>query len=207
MLSDNPITLWMDDLRVADAAAAQKLWDHFVSRICDAARRKLRPETRRVYDEEDAALSAFHSLCTGIAAGRFPDLHDRDSLWSLLLTITVRKVADRQRHDQRHCRDVRRNVSDAVFTKSTDKHPRAGTDLLASREPTPELAAEFVETCGCLFQSLGDPSLQQVVLLRMEGHTDDEIAQRMKWSRRTVQRRLEIIRRHWNRLELSSAQD
>jgi DNA-directed RNA polymerase specialized sigma24 family protein len=204
MSSDNPITFWIDALRNADKAAAQKLWNHFASRLYEMGRKKLRPETRRVYDEEDAAQSAFHSVCAGIAGGRFPDLHDRDSLWNLLLAITARKVADRQRHDRQLRRDVRRNLPDAVFTQSgTDSAP-AAVDVLVSREPTPALVAEFVETCEFLFKSLNDPALEQVVLLRMDGYTDEEIARRLKWSRRTVQRRLEIIRRHCNRLELAS---
>src|SRR5438094_672479 len=111
MSSDDPVTLWIDELRNADEAAAQKLWLHFVSRLYDLARKKLMPETRRVYDEEDAAQSAFHSVCAGIAAGRFPDLQDRDSLWHLLLAITGRKVAHRHRHDRQQRRDVRRNLS------------------------------------------------------------------------------------------------
>jgi DNA-directed RNA polymerase specialized sigma24 family protein len=42
------------------------------------------------------------------------------------------------------------------------------------------------------------------VTLRMEGYTDAEVADRLRCSRRTVQRRLEVVRRHWGRLELSS---
>ena len=64
-------------------------------------------------------------------------------------------------------------------------------------------AAEFVDTCESLFQSLNDSSLQQVMTLRMEGWTDTDVADRLKCSRRTVQRRLEVIRRHCNRLELA----
>jgi hypothetical protein len=43
-------------------------------------------------DEEDAALSAFDSVCAGLARGRFPQLSNRDELWSLLVVITTRKV-------------------------------------------------------------------------------------------------------------------
>jgi len=76
--------------------------------------------------------------------------------------------------------------------------------LLPLANPTPEFAAEFVETCETLFLSLEDPDLQQVVTLaRGKAMRDDEIAVRLKCSRRTVQRRLEVIRRHWDRLELS----
>jgi DNA-directed RNA polymerase specialized sigma24 family protein len=53
-------------------------------------------------------------------------------------------------------------------------------------------------------QSLGDPQLQLVATLRMEGYTDAEIGQRLGCSRSTVQRRLEIIRRSGLRLTESS---
>lgn len=204
MSSDDPATLWIAELRNADEAAARKLWNHFVSRLYELGRKKLRPQTRRVYDEEDAAQSAFHSVCAGIGAGRFPDLRDRESLWHLLLVFTARKVSHRQRHDQQQRRDVRRNLSDSIFVQANDSSPGAGVDLIVSREPTPEFAAEFVETCEVLYQSLDDPALQQVVTLRMEGCTDADVAERLKCSRRTVQRRLEVIRRHCDRLELSS---
>ena len=203
MSSDDPVTLWIDELRNADEAAARKLWNHFVTRLYELGRKKLRPETRRVYDEEDAAQSAFHSVCAGIAAGRYPDLESRGSLWHLLVVITARKVARRQRHDQQQCRDVHRNLSDSVFLPPSDYSATAGVDRIASREPTPEFAAEFVETCDLLFRSLDDPAPQQVVTLRLEGYTDAQVADRLKCSRRTVQRRLEVVRRHWGRLELS----
>jgi RNA polymerase sigma factor (sigma-70 family) len=197
MSSHDPVTIWIDELRCADEAAAQNLWNHFVGRLYELGRKKLRQETKRVYDEEDAAQSAFHSVCAGIRAGRFPDLHDRDGLWRLLVVITARKVAHRQRYDRQERRDIRRNVSEYIFAPSAEESAFAGLGPIA-REPTAEFAAEFVETCERLFQGLNDPALEQVVTLRMEGHTDSEIADKLKCSRRTVQRRLEVIRRHWS---------
>ncbi len=200
MVDDNPITLWMDQLRQGDDLAARDLWNHFFQRLHELARHKLRLTTRPVYSEEDAAQSAFNSVCVGIVAGRFPDLHDRDSLWRLMLVITAQKVANRHRHDQRHRRDVRRNVSDSIFTENKQN---LGVHVMAviSREPTPEFAAEFVDICEQLFRTLEDPKLHGIAALKIEGFTDREISERLKCSLRTVQRRLTIIRRHWERLE------
>jgi DNA-directed RNA polymerase specialized sigma24 family protein len=197
MGNDDPVTLWIDQLRDEDEDAARNLWNHFVSRLYDSARKKLRPETRRVYDEEDAAQSAFHSVCVGISQGRFPDLHDRESLWRLLLVVTSRKVSHRHRFDQQQRRDVRRISADSVFIQSQGDSTFGNVGAVSSREPTPEFVAEFIETCDTLFTSLEDESLQDVATLRMEGYQDSEIAQRLGCSRRTVQRRLEVIRRHW----------
>jgi len=170
-------------------------------RLYETARRKLRRDSRRVYDEEDAAISAFQSVCAGISAGRFPDLQDRDSLWGLLLVITCRKVIRRHRHDRQQQRDVRRTSYDSVFANSTDDSPPPGLQQVATREPSPEFAAAFADTCESLFESLDDDSMIEIVSLRMHGHTDTEIARQLNCSRSTVQRRLEVIRRHLERTQ------
>jgi RNA polymerase sigma factor (sigma-70 family) len=110
--------------------------------------------------------------------------------------MTSQKISNRHRFDQRQRRDIRRTLSDSIFTNSQrDDGP------LLSREPTPEFAAELEDTCERLFQSLADPDLKEIAVLRLEGYTDAEIATQLHCSRRTVQRRLTMIRRHWEDLE------
>lgn len=196
VLQDDPITVWLNELREDEESAAQKIWDHYVKRLYDAMRRKIHPNTRRVYDEEDAAQSAFQSLCRGIRAGRFPDLKDRLSLWRLLLVIASRKISMRHRYDQRDRRDVRRTLDDSIFLRP-NATGHAVVDQLPSREPTPEFAAEFVETCGSLFEQIEDPRVFEIARLKIEGYSDDEVAERVNCSRRTVQRKIEAIRRNW----------
>jgi RNA polymerase sigma factor (sigma-70 family) len=198
--TDEPVTRWIEELRQGDQSAARQVWQHFVGRLCTATRGELRPETRRVYDEEDAAQSAFNSLCAGVAAGRFPDLDNRHSLWRLLLVIASRKVAHRHRYDQQQCRDVRRNLEESIFCLPTDSAVgRLGQ--LPSREPTPEYQAEFVETSIALFEVLDEPELQRIAELRIEGYGDTEIAERLDCSRQAVQRKVERIRRRWLRIQ------
>ena len=197
---DDPVTLWIEQLRAQDEVAAERLWHHFVSRLVELARSQLNPKTRRVYDEEDAALSAFNSVCQSVRAGRLTELRDRGSLLALLLRVTTLKVAQRHRFDLRQRRDVRRNLSDSVFARGETAAPFA--EPSHSREPSPQFAAEFVDTCATLIQRLNDPSLERVVQLRMEGYSDSEIGRQLDCSRRTVQRRLEAIRRQCDKLLL-----
>ena len=192
---DDPVSLWIEQLRAADDSAAARLWSHFAHRLLASARKKLRPKTRALYDEEDAVQSAFNSVCAGIAAGRFDDLSDRDSMLRFLLVITSRKVSRRHQFDQRQQRDVRRNVTSHVFANSSDDFLNDPIQQLPSREPTPEFAAEFTDTCERFFQQLDDPQLREIVTLRLEGYTDTEIGSQLKCSRRTVQRSLEMARR------------
>jgi len=198
-MPDDPVSLWIDQLRNANEGAARRVWEHFSSRLFAIARRKLRLDTRRVYDEEDAVQSMFRSICTGMAEGRFPDLRDRDSLWSLMLVITSQKISNRHRFDQQQRRDIRRTLSDSIFTNSEQSE-----GILLSREPTPEFAAELEETCQHLFETLDDPDLKQIALFRLEGYTDEEIAEKLNCSRRMVQRRMTMIRRAWEGLEFAS---
>ena len=137
MLSgDDAITIWIDELEKGNDEAGRKLWAHFFHRLREIARPKLRLTTRPVYDEDDAAQSAFNSVCVGIIEGRFPDLHDRDGLWRLMLVITAQKVSRRHRYDQQQRRDVRRNLSDSIFTNSRERFVVGDSgSLRASRPP------------------------------------------------------------------------
>src|SRR5262249_26493472 len=98
-VADDPsITTWIALLRQGDAAAAQPLWERYFARLVAFARGKLQGVARRAADEEDVALSAFHSFCQ--AAGRFPRLNDRDDLWQVLVMLTARKAFQERRDQQ-----------------------------------------------------------------------------------------------------------
>jgi DNA-directed RNA polymerase specialized sigma24 family protein len=63
--------------------------------------------------------------------------------------------------------------------------------------PTPELAAQVVDECRRLLGKLGDEELKSIAVWQMEGHTVEEIAQRLACSPRTVARKLAVIRDLW----------
>src|SRR5262245_65329915 len=96
------VTYWLDRLqKTGDPTAAQKLWESYFQRLVALARAKLRGVPRRAADEEDVALSAFESFCRGAQHGRFPQLHDRNNLWRLLVVITSRKALNLAQHEGR----------------------------------------------------------------------------------------------------------
>ena len=91
---ENSVTQWIGDLRTGDRDEASRLlWERYFERLARLAQGRLRAASRGSADGEDVALSVFDSFFQGIAAGRFPDLGNRDDLWRLLVTITARKVA------------------------------------------------------------------------------------------------------------------
>ncbi len=190
MTSTGSVTHWIGQLKAGEAAAAQKLWEGYFQKMVELARQKLQGLPRRAADEEDVALSAFHSLCRGASSGRFPQLSDRNSLWPLLVALTAHKAVDLLRHERR----LKRGGPSADTAE-----PAAAVEVeqLLGREPTPEFAVQVAEQCQRLLDRLGDEVLQSVALWKMEGYTTEEIAARLGCVPRTVERKLRMIRRLW----------
>jgi DNA-directed RNA polymerase specialized sigma24 family protein len=130
-----------------------------------------------------------------VAQGRFARLDDRDDLWRLLATLTARKALNQAQHQRCQKRGGGR-VRDEGALHGPDASS-GGLDHVAGPMPTPEFAAMMVEECTRLLGVLGDESTRQVALLRMEGYSGEEIAERLGCNRRTVTRRLELIRQKW----------
>ena len=195
------VTCWLGNLKEGDLAAAQPLWERYFARLVGVARGKLKKvrRTSAGEDEEDAALSAFNSFCGGMARGRFPQLADRDDLWKLLVVITARKAMAQAQREGRKKRGGGRVVDEAVLfgQGSGDDGSLAGLERIAGDGPSPEFAAMMAEECQRLLDSLDDDSLRQVALSRMEGYTNDEIADQLGCARRTIARRLDLIRKTW----------
>jgi DNA-directed RNA polymerase specialized sigma24 family protein len=197
-MADDPVTQWLYALQGGDSAAAQKLWERYFERLVRFALTRLPGQFRRAADEEDVALSAFHSFCLGVERGRFPQLADREDLWRLLLTITARKAQVQVRHQTRQKRGGGKVVGESGLRKADADSPDAGgLGQILGPEPTPELAAEVAEECQRLMNLLGDEVLRSIALLKMEGYTVDEIAERVGCARRSVERRLQLIRKTW----------
>jgi DNA-directed RNA polymerase specialized sigma24 family protein len=179
-VSQDPVTLWISQVKEGERAAVQPLLEHYFQRLVALARARLRSIPGLAGHDEDVALSAFKSLCMGAERGRFPNLLDRGDLWRLLAVITIRKAIDLQR---------RRRPEEAIG-------PEAMGQFL-SREPPPELATELAEECQRLLGRLGDPQLQSIALWKVEGHTNEEIAGRLGCVERSVERKLHRIRQMW----------
>ena len=191
MNNDGSVTRCIVELKAGEESAAERLWQAYFQRLVGLARAKLGPRARPLADEEDVALSAFKSLCLGAARGRFPQLRDRDNLWPLLVVLTARKAQDLFKHEQREKR--------GGWGGGNSPLPGdGGLEAVLSREPSPEFSAMVAENCERLLDRL-EPAERQIALLRLEGYTNAEIAARLGCALRTVERRLELIRRIWDR--------
>jgi DNA-directed RNA polymerase specialized sigma24 family protein len=196
---DGSVTRWIGDLKSSGDSAAQHLWERYFQRLVRLARKKLQSSRRprTVEDEEDAALSAFDSFCRGVDRGRFPRLADRDDLWRLLVVLTVRKALDQIERQGAARRGGGHQLGE--FPRLDGRDDPSGDDLdrFLGSEPTPEFAAMVTEEHRRLRDALGDAALCQVLDLRLEGYTREEIAERMGCAVATVKRKLDMIRQTW----------
>ncbi len=195
--NEGSVTQWVNDVKAGDRdEAARRLWERYFESLVRLAQARLRPVARGPADGEDVALSVFDSLFRGLAEGRFPRLSDRDDLWRLLTTIALRKASNQRRLEGQHKRGRGRVIGAGDYADGSD---RGGDPLaqIAGREPSPELAATLIEEIRIRFAELPDESLRLVALRRMEGHSNAEIAAELECSLRSVERKLELIRRAW----------
>lgn len=194
---EHSVTQWINHLKTGDwSEAARLLWQRYFERLARLAQGRLQRAARRPADGEDVALSVLDSFFEGVAAGRFPDLGNRDDLWRLLVTITARKAHNQRRDEGRQKRGGGRVVSEGALAGADPM----SDDFLAQvvgHEPTPEFAAMVTDEYRRLFGSLADESLRVVALLKLEGHSNEEIARSLDCGLRTVERKLEVIRKRW----------
>jgi DNA-directed RNA polymerase specialized sigma24 family protein len=196
---DASVTAWIEGLRQGDQLSAQQMWERYFTQLVQVAGKKLARGIRRDFDEEDVALSAFHSLCVGVKEGKFPKLEDRDSLWSLLVVITARKAMHRMRTatTQEHGGGKVRGESVFLSRKDADKQGAEGINQVIGREPTAEFAAQVSEESERLLSLLPDEAMRKLALLKMEGFSNKETAEELQCGLRTIERRLSLIRKIW----------
>jgi DNA-directed RNA polymerase specialized sigma24 family protein len=201
-ISSDSVTRWINQVKEGDGRAAQHLWEIYFQRMVGLARRKLEGAARAVADEEDVALSAFKSFCMGAQQGRFTQLMDRDNLWALLMAITAHKSVDHIRGQNRQKRGGTGHApGDSEGSEPRDQSVVPLSEII-SREPTPEFAAELSDRLGILLSQLdatGDADLRGIALLKLDGYSTTEIAERLGCVKRTVERKTQLIARIWEK--------
>ncbi|MBI3468790.1 MAG: RNA polymerase subunit sigma-70 [Planctomycetes bacterium] len=199
MASDGSVTHWIHETQQGNPAAAQALWELYFAKLVRLARQKQSGAPRRVADEEEVALSAFKSFCLAAQKGRFPNLADRDSLWRLLIQMTARKAVDYRRREGRQCRGGGQVLGESALYASDSSCNEPALAEVIGDAPTPEFVAIMTELYQRMLEVLEDPELQALAIDKMENYTNEEIAKRHDCSVRTVERRLELIRKKLQR--------
>jgi DNA-directed RNA polymerase specialized sigma24 family protein len=185
------ISTWLRRLQgQPDDLSAQKIWDRVSPRIIVLSRRLIQKiDTDAAVDEEDVTLSVFATLYDGLQGQQFPLLQDSEGLLKLLVLMTVRKINDHSKFR----RALKRNRGPQQKTLSTELMNERADD-----QPDPAEEAMMADQCRAMLEQLNDPLLESIVLLKLDGYTNDDIAEQLQYSRRTIQRMLNMVKEAWS---------
>lgn len=117
----------------------------------------------------------------GMQAGNY-DAPPGTTLWNLLAVIAVRKLSNKANHHMAIRRDASRNVP-------------LETEIDGVEAAIEQASAEFLEVCIQEALESLRPKDRQILSLRIQGHTVDEIKELIGRSRRTIERSLQNSRK------------
>jgi RNA polymerase sigma factor (sigma-70 family) len=174
-------------LESGDTEAAAILFDRYARRLIGLARRRLHERVRPKADADDVVNSVIRTFCRRAAERPF-DLDGPDSLWALLVEITLRKCGRWNRHFRTRKRDIRRERTPPPLSDSDCDH-----EPLDTAAPRPEDEAVLREMVEHLLGDLDDRA-REVCEMRLQGYEIEEIAVAMKCSTATINRKIKMIK-------------
>jgi DNA-directed RNA polymerase specialized sigma24 family protein len=196
MSSDFSVTTLLK--RLPDESAARRLYQQFVTQVVEIASKKLGTSPRRMSDGEDVAQTVFAAFFRGVREGRFVDLNDRHDLWQVLFMLTERKAVDARRRHFSLKRGGGRVLGESAFTRLCDSGDLAqGLAAFPAPEPDAQFALAAAENVQRLLALLPDDELRRICVWKMEGFTNQQIAEKVGRVTRTVENKLRLIRKCW----------
>ena len=180
-------------LRTGDQQACADFWNQFGSRLQAVAQKQLSERIQRRVGSDDVVQSACRTFFRRLNEGQF-DLPDVDALWRLMCAITLTKARRSARDHSRQKRGVSAEQYLDAATESGNRPPE-----VAGGEATPLDAAMFADQLDLLLEQLS-PQECQVLDLKLQNHTNEEIAEQVGCSERTVRRVTKQISSRWTAL-------
>ena len=168
--------------REGEADAATALYMRYAKRLQLLARAQAGRDLAIRIDPDDVVQSVFRTFFRRVAAGHYA-IPDGEELWKLLLVIALNKVRELGVYHRAAKRDVG-NTAPLVAALEQLTSQRTGTD---------ESFAILRMTVDDILRDLSDIQ-RQMVLLRIEGHGIDHIAQVTERAKRSVERVLQAFR-------------
>ena len=184
----------INGLRDGEQQACTDFWNQYGNQLQAVAQKQLSARLQRRVGSDDVVQSACRTFFRRISDGQF-DLPDADALWRLMCAITL-TTARRAARD--HSRQ-KRGMDAEQYLDATSSVDGGRKFELAGGGTTPFDAVEFSDQMDQLLANLS-PQECQVLDLKLQNHTNDEIADMINCSERTVRRLTDKIRSRWTTL-------
>jgi RNA polymerase sigma-70 factor, ECF subfamily len=176
----------MRRLRLGSEGAATQIYLRYGHRLRALARAQSSPELARLIDPDEIVQSVFGSFFRGARKGYY-DVPVGAELWRLFLVIALNKIRAKWAYHQAAKRAARMTVNGGAL------------------ERCPAVENNDAAAFACLKLTIDEALLalpdghRDLVLLRMEGFSVAEISERLRCSRRTVERMLQNARKRLSR--------
>ena len=202
----NPPTILLEMIRSSDTQerrnAETGLWEHFADNIRHLARNRMPAGGLPVADDEDVAISVFRVFFDGIKDGRFEAVRSRSQTQALLNRLAIDKTIDLIRFHQakRRCPRIRQSNDEDDSSNKQESISFVQTipdDFVDNKQRTAPTEVEWRDEAIRMIDSLSESTLKTIVVMRFLGYSNDEIASELGCVTRTVERKLNVIRRIW----------
>lgn len=169
-----------------ETAAIDRIYREMFPGLCAFARRTLGPVPGAQVDSEDVVQSALGSLCRYMRSLSGPMNKTRNDIWKLLFRIVERKA---RRRRTRQTRGLGGGKLRTITDLEDPQKPFQFEELLGSVTPR-----EFDVTLSEVLENL-TPLEARIVMLALEDYTREEIGQQLGFSKRSILRKMDIIRK------------
>jgi len=202
--SAQSVTFWIEAAKQGDEEAAQKLFNRYFELLVVLSRNRV-PRKRRVEDEEDAAIEAMYAFLAGASAGKYPNATDRESLWPLLVDITIKNCQKQLRRQSSSKRNDHNNFGESWFLQMENGGGGNGETRDGDCDDGGLGISDFAidSFCSTGLVELKDvvartratlnSSEQQIFDLKLQQRSHREIAKELDLAPRTVDRKVNTI--------------
>lgn len=193
------VTGWIALIREGHPESLDSFSKRYFSKIRDLAKSKLSKP-----DSEEVANDVLAALTRSIAGGKYPDLHDRNSLWFLILKITQRRVIALTRREKAQKRipseSIQANHSENLVSVESLADYEVELDQVIASHTT---EAAWIEISDCweeLLRCLPDDDCRKIAQLKLQSYSNREIAMMMAFTPSKVDRKVRLIQDEWMRI-------
>lgn len=170
-----------------DERAFEELFTRYSERLIRVAKRRISERLSARIEAEDIVQSVFRTFFGHVQENRFT-FDEENDLWKLLMSMTLNKLRNKVDWHTAAKRDV---GSERPLSVGNSKYPRAFD--VDGETPSPEAVVAFLDLLENFMAELREND-RKVLELRLQGHKQEEIAQQIGCTERTVRRILERIR-------------
>lgn len=199
---DGSVTGWIVQLQAGEEAALAKLHRRYWPQMVGLARRRLRGAPAAAADEDDVAQEAFWSFYKSFKAGQVPTLRNRHDLLAVLSHIIACRAVNQLQHElgtkKRGGGQVRHQSALGALADAD-----LPWDTADARARSPLEEAILHDCYRCYIDDLPE-ELRPFAELHLAGLTHREVGERLGCVERTVERKMAMILKRWQKLAAES---